>query len=160
MKPTKAEVTALPAHKFEALFALTLYHRSAEFLHRESIRYIDMVGEETEEGSRTSLFHTSARLWHGLWVASVYVVHEGFVQLDVQDLTLDRIRAKGDLTILRRFRNATFHFQPKWRDDRHTALIMGDLTSWVQELHTRHGQLIKKMAGFAARYHPLKSKTL
>jgi hypothetical protein len=86
----------------------------------------------------------------------VYVVHEGFIHLGVEDTKLNRIRSKGDLDVLRRFRNATFHFQPVWRDERHTKLIMENLTGWVQELHDRHHELMGRMLRLAVRHHPLR----
>ena len=93
MKPTKTDVVALSDQQFEALFVLASYHRAIEFLPRESILYIDLVAE-ADAAEQSGLFHTSARIWHGLWVASVYVAHEGFEKLDIQDGKLNRIRAQ------------------------------------------------------------------
>jgi len=47
-----------------------------------------------------------------VWYSLLYVVVEGYMELECHDLTLDQLLAqKIYVDALRRFRNATFHFQ-------------------------------------------------
>jgi hypothetical protein len=64
----------------------------------------------------------SAMLRLQVFYALMYVVVEGYRELDYHDPEVDRLLAQSDLVeAFRRFRNATFHFQkdpltPKFRD--------------------------------------------
>ena len=161
MRAIKKDIIALNGSQMEALLALGRYQRSAEYLENKARECFD-GHDDVDEDLKTVDFHVNFRIWHSLWIASIYIVHEGLVQLDVQDTRLNRLRQKGNLDVLRRLRNATFHFEPRWRDQRHAAFFeeSGGLTSWASRVHIRHAELIGKMVAIAGRHHPSRETIL
>jgi hypothetical protein len=83
--------------------------------------------------------------YYTLWASMVYVVHEGFVELQVEDKRLDMARAAVDMKLLRRFRNATFHFQPAFRGSKHGDLIVQKGFQVARALSDRQDFLARKM---------------
>jgi hypothetical protein len=72
-----------------------------------------------------------------VWYALLYVVIEGYRDLDIHDDDVDRLLAQVDyVSALRRFRNATFHYQ----EDPVPGKVMEFLTApeserWIQDLN-------------------------
>lgn len=80
--------------------------------------------------------------WFGLmcyWYSSLYVVVEAWDQLRFSDPVIDRLLAhpKQFRTLLRKFRNATFHYQPSLLDPRFLELLGHGAVHvfWVRALH-------------------------
>ncbi|WP_199029505.1 hypothetical protein [Ralstonia sp. ASV6] len=56
--------------------------------------------------------HASMVFRMQVWYSLLYVVVEGYKELDLRYEPLEEVLAKGDyVDLLRRFRNATFHYQ-------------------------------------------------
>ena len=67
------------------------------------------------------------------WLGTLYVVAEGFLELKLKDEVIEKI-IHEHLSVLRMYRNATFHLQ---RDGRkHSQFIDRDLLKilWAEEL--------------------------
>lgn len=73
------------------------------------------------------------------WYASLFVVIEGWRNLDLADNFIDALLShRLDYTdLLRRFRNAVYHFQPAIVNDRTTALLNTPdaAVHWADALH-------------------------
>ncbi|WP_116947340.1 hypothetical protein [Jiangella endophytica] len=58
-----------------------------------------------------------------LWYACLYIVIEGWKQLDLSDDGVDALLASPSVGLLRRFRNGVVHFQPTYWDDRFSEFL-------------------------------------
>jgi hypothetical protein len=93
---------------------------------------VEMSSDNLELAQKFSSF---MRL--SVWYALLYVVIEGYQELKQTDEKVDALLAKSDyVDALRRFRNATFHYQ------RHpfpaklmTFLLLPDATDWARALN-------------------------
>jgi len=77
-----------------------------------------------------------------LWYASLYVVVEGWRQLGLRNGLVESLLSEGEyLSLLRRFRNGTMHYQEAYWDARLTEFIGqgAESASWVRELHAALG---------------------
>jgi hypothetical protein len=69
------------------------------------------------------------------WLGSLYVVVEGWNELELSDPDVDRLLASPHVDRLRRFRNGVFHFQPKYGDDRFLTMFKKNGVPWAHQLH-------------------------
>ncbi|GAB7025300.1 hypothetical protein [Geotalea toluenoxydans] len=73
------------------------------------------------------------------WFASLYVVIEGWGELKLQDAAIEKLLSEFDAlqSLLRRYRNGVFHFQPNLLDKRFTELAKStyNWTRWIRVLH-------------------------
>jgi hypothetical protein len=83
------------------------------------------------------------------WYSSLYVVIEAWSQLELTDAVLDRLLAhpKHLPALLRRYRNAVFHYQPSLLDPRLLELLTVGAAhvSWIQALH---GEFVRFLAEY------------
>jgi hypothetical protein len=72
-----------------------------------------------------------------VWYSLLYVVVEGYRELECEDITLDQLLAQsGHVDNLRRFRNATFHFQEEPIPQKVTEfLYAADSEVWINKLN-------------------------
>lgn len=76
------------------------------------------------------------RLYMSYWYGGLYVVIEGWRELELTNETVDRLLESPNVDLLRRFRNGTFHFQRLYFDTRFMDFIVkGEgIVNWVREL--------------------------
>ncbi len=76
-----------------------------------------------------------------VWYALLYVVVEGYKELGLPFAPLDEVLASADyVDLLRRFRNATFHYQADPLSDKLIDfLAKDDSENWIRELNKRLG---------------------
>lgn len=83
----------------------------------------------------TSEFLAYSSLWYG----SLFVVIEGWEALNLQDNTISQLLSEHQKlkSLLRRYRNGVYHFQPKLLDDRFVAFGKARDNSylWARLLH-------------------------
>lgn len=86
-----------------------------------------------------------------VWYSLLYVVVEGYRELGVADDTVDTLLAKeSHVEALRRFRNATFHYQKEpFSDKLMEFLVLNDATEWARALN-------RAFEGFFQRVLPIK----
>jgi hypothetical protein len=71
------------------------------------------------------------------WYGSLYVVVEGFRDLQLTDPTIEALLGSRNVNVLRRCRNGAFHFRPTYFSARSLKRIeRPDFTAWVRELMT------------------------
>ena len=70
------------------------------------------------------------------WYAGLFVVAEGWKSLKIQDVAVEALLASPNLKLLKRFRNAVFHYQENFLDERFIELIReGEKAEeWVEQL--------------------------
>src|SRR5271157_6292425 len=108
---TQVWVNSLDRSQFEKVAALGQYHRQAMllFIHTDEWFHAHFVEGRTED-QRHDIFDEFFLPYYAMWTSMVYVVDEGFVALDIKDTKLQKARDAIDMKLLRRFRNATFHY--------------------------------------------------
>lgn len=74
--------------------------------------------------------------FYSYWISSLYVVIEGYKELNLSDKKIDKLLDEKKVDLLRRFRNTNFHYQKEYFDKRHTALLMeGEkIAKWLIKL--------------------------
>lgn len=69
------------------------------------------------------------------WMASLYVVIEGWRELKLKDEEIDALLESPHVSALRRFRNGVFHFQKSYFDERFMGLFEDGGAVWASKLH-------------------------
>ena len=57
------------------------------------------------------------------WYGGLYVVCEGWQELGLKDEAVDKLLADPKLKLLRKYRNAAFHYQKDYLNPKHQGLI-------------------------------------
>ena len=77
------------------------------------------------------------------WLASLYVIVEGWHDLNLSDEVIDGLLTPTHVDSLRRFRNGVFHFQKNYFDDRFLGLLNSNGPEWAVKLHREFGRFFK-----------------
>lgn len=88
--------------------------------------------ELAELGQQMSSFHALS-----VWYSLLYVVVEGFRELKLSDPDIDALLSQEEYTgTLRRFRNATFHFQENPLSDKLMDFLTAEKSEhWIRDLN-------------------------
>jgi hypothetical protein len=154
---TKDWVIGLDFGGIEKILALGMYNRRATLLSIETDSYFHACFDDEED--QEEVFWGYFIPYYTLWVSMLYVVDEGLVALDVEDAKLQKIRDCVDMGLLRRFRNATFHFQPAFRSPKHDDLFARNGFAFQWELWQRQDFLVRKLTRFV-KLNPNSGKTV
>ena len=76
------------------------------------------------------------------WYGGLFVVIEGWKELQLSDSVIDGLLASPNVELLRRYRNGVFHFQRDYHDQRfHEFMTQGiDEIVWVRALNEQFGR--------------------
>jgi len=79
-----------------------------------------------------------AFMFMSYWYATLYVVAEGWQELGLTDPAVDALLTTPHLALLRRYRNAVYHFQADYFDKRYRDFTdQGqEAVTWVNSLHS------------------------
>ena len=104
--------------------------------------YYMSSGQAPEERVARRLWLQSTFAYSALWLSLLFVVAEGWSELELHDEEVNRLLASPNRELLRRFRNGAFHFQPTYFDARFTEFFHGpqEPIEWASELHKAIGQ--------------------
>lgn len=82
------------------------------------------------------------------WYGSLYVVVEGWKQLSVHDVEIDRLLQSTNVRALKLCRNGIFHFQRNYFDNRFVEFMKSsDSVAWVRKLHSEFGRFFLEEYG-------------
>jgi len=81
-------------------------------------------------------------LYMSYWYASLYVVIEGWRDLNLNDSKIDILLSSPNVDLLKRYRNGVFHFQKNYFDNRFSDLIVNgiNVVEWITELNREFGR--------------------
>lgn len=90
----------------------------------------------------------AGKSWNESWIAmsywygGLYVVIEGWRELELRDPQIDALLASPNVDLLKRYRNGIFHYQRRYFDERFVELIRDgeDVVNWVRELNSQFGR--------------------
>jgi hypothetical protein len=117
-------------------------------LNRENFdRALASSGTKVDDQGGFLFFSTQPGIFMTYWYGGLYVVIEGWRELDLHEPLIDALLESPNVDLLRRFRNGAFHFQSAWLDDRLVAFCgTAGSVSWVRELTQRfHDHLTGEM---------------
>jgi hypothetical protein len=141
-KVTRDWVAELDQNGLDALLALAVYVRRAELLFTHTHFWFKYcVDGRRSEANRLNALHGSFIPYWTVWASLVFVAHEGFKKLRIDDERLNEIRRKVNLPTLKNFRDATFHFDPIYYNPRHDDLMKRSFVD-TRYLHERQRELI------------------
>ena len=122
------------ADQFEEIVSWARYLYWADFMHRQSLDSDEQLDNLTTDQLEWHQFAVNSH-----WLASMWVVVEGWQRLDVKDQVIDELIDSSPqyCDLLRRYRNCVFHYQPKLFDERHKAFVDEGLPLmlWVFNLY-------------------------
>jgi hypothetical protein len=79
------------------------------------------------------------------WYGSLYVVIEGWRQLQLTDPKIDPLLLSPNVRFLKKYRDGVFHFQRSYFDDRFLGCIKaGDSVEWVRTIHSELGEYFRR----------------
>ena len=143
---TREWVTSLERRDLHKIFALGGYNQRAQLLFIETNEWFHAhFAPRIRKTTQQDIFQNFFFPYYSMWASMAYVVHEGFVELDITDKKLSLARLEVDMSLLRRFRNATFHFQPRLRTEKHSDLIDQRGFLVARHLHERQDFLTRKL---------------
>lgn len=92
----------------------------ARYLYWSDILYQRFIAHEGQDTKHFSYQQQSQSEWRTLaysahWLASLYVVIEGWEELSLDSSTINKLlsRYRDFVSVLRRFRNGVYHYQPQ-----------------------------------------------
>ena len=97
-------------------------------------------------------------LWTSYYHAALYIVIEGWQRKDGLGLTdthVDQLLTSENVELLRRFRNATFHFQREYLDQRVMDLVGTEgVEEWMRALRDAFADWFDRFFTAAEARHP------
>jgi hypothetical protein len=151
---TKEWIAGLDKRTLEKVLALGLYHYRSQllFIHTNEWFQAHFEAGKTKK-QQLEIFTEFFVPYFLMWAAMVYVVHEGFVDLSIEDAKLRQAVEAADVALLKRFRNATFHYQPHVRSPKHDEYIRAKGFGEVRRLFDRQGVLVRRL-GRLVKHNP------
>lgn len=132
------------------LHTLHRYWIWANRLHQNFDAALERFGVPKADGvGLVGWFANDPGLFMSYWYAALFVVVEGFKELNLRDAKLDALLQSPNVEFLRRYRNGVDHFQEDYFDRRFTE-IMGppESATWVRNLHSEFGRFfLEQFAG-------------
>lgn len=94
-------------------------------------------------------FSIESMLYMSYWYAGLYVVIEGWHELNLTDDKIDKLLESKNVDLLRRYRNGVFHFQKEYYDNRFFEFIKDgeNCVEWIRELNNQFGRYFLEFFG-------------
>lgn len=144
---TQAWVNSFNRQTLDRVIALQLYYQQAVVLDYHTNDWTKRLRTEADHSKKGEIVALFLGPYYRMFVAMVYVVDEGLVALQIEDTKLQKARAGLDMNLLRRFRNATFHYQPQFRSPKIYDITTKNIGA-MSALWERHCVLIRRLGRF------------
>ena len=133
------EVAIAALHRYW-LWSDVMQRRFFELLPREEA----VPGASSiEEANRKT---TGSILYGSYWLASLYIVVEGWRELHLEDPAIDALLENETMvSLLRRHRNGVFHFQRNFGDRRIFDLFEAESRDWEVRIHAELGEALGRI---------------
>ncbi len=124
--------------RFDNVGALSRYFIWADKMRHDFQHHIMNRNDDDDEFTFSEHGHIHMSYWYG----ALYVLVEGWHELSLRDEKIDQLLTSPYVDMLRRYRNAVFHFQKKYSDKRFMDLMLAgrDSVQWVSQLHGEFGR--------------------
>ena len=116
----------------DPVFSLHRYYIWANNLRALYDQYITTEWDKDKEQPFDVVLHNYLSYWY----AGLYVVIEGWGNLNLSDPAIDGLLESPNVQLLKRYRNGVFHFQKNYFDERFLTLIRDgeDVVTWICSL--------------------------
>jgi len=127
---------------------LLALHRYYIWANRLREHFDDTVSNPPLSAGPETIFLDDRGLFLSYWYAALYVVVEGWQQLQLSDPEVDALLSSPSLDLLRRFRNGVCHYQRNYDDPRFLDLIQAQgVVPWVRQLNLVLGRYFLQKLG-------------
>ena len=90
-------------------------------------------------------FSIGPGIFMSYWYGSLYVVIEGWKQLQLTDPKIDPLLLSPNVRLLKKYRDGVFHFQRNYFDDRFGNFMKaGDSVEWIRTIHSELGEYFRR----------------
>ena len=107
---------------------------------------IESMPEEMKPISHIFIHPGDVGVFMGAWYSYLYVTIEGYRELELCDEEINKLLESDHVDRLRKFRNATFHYQKEWLSEKTMGIFEKDLeddhVEWVRDLHIKLGDFL------------------
>ena len=81
-------------------------------------------------------------LYMSYWYGGLYVVIEGWKELSLKDELIDELLRSKNVELLKRYRNATFHYQEEYWSKKFTDFMDSgrNCVKWIRKLNSEFGR--------------------
>ena len=122
--------------------AIHALHRYYIWANRMRVHFDRVLKQKAAAKIDNGRFEVESSAYMSYWYAALYVVLEGWKALKLSDKSIDKLLRSGNVELLRRYRNGTFHFQTTYYDARFMDLIDKgkNVAVWVRSLNSEFGR--------------------
>jgi hypothetical protein len=121
-----------------AVHSLHRYFVNANYMRTLFDEYIERTKLPPEFGSLDWL---NMNVLMGQWYGNLYVVIEGWKELQLADSVINKLLKSPNVPLLKRYRHGVFHFQKKYFDRRFMGLIeANEVPKWIRTLNREFGR--------------------
>jgi len=117
-------------------------HRYYIWANRMRVHFDEVLQQRMAAKIEKGRMEVESMLYMSYWYAGLYVVIEGWKALKLSDQVIDRLLHSGNVALLKRYRNGTFHFQKTYYDARFIELIEKgqNVVEWIRTLNSELGR--------------------
>jgi hypothetical protein len=129
----------------EKLLAL---HRYYIWANRLREHFDSAVSTLTASTRPEAVFIDDRGLFLSHWYAALFVVVEGWQEVQLSDPEINTLLSSPNVDLLRRFRNGVCHYQRNYNDPRFLDLVQAQgVVPWVRQLNLAFGRyFLQKLA--------------
>jgi len=97
----------------------------------------DLFRQNRQQTITPTQFEIEYNFYMSYWFSGLYVVIEGWQQLQLKDKEIASLLNSKNVQLLRRYRNGIFHFQKDYFDERFLIFLRGGISriEWIRKLH-------------------------
>jgi len=108
-----------------------LFYSALDDFHNQEGDFLNMNKDKA-----TKFFAGDPGIFMSYWHAGLFVVVEGWRELNFHDPEIDQLLDSPNVDLLRRYRNGVFHFQREYFDNRFFDFASGsDNATWIRLLN-------------------------
>ena len=122
---------------------VNILHRYFIWANRMRICFDEILEKHTRKQIDDHRFGIESMMYMSLWYGLLYVVVEGWKSLKLNDASIDELLKSSNTDLLKRYRNASFHFPEKriYHDERFENFFKEKSTvEWVRKLNSEFGR--------------------
>ncbi|SRR6266498_3267119 len=118
------------------IFTLHRYYIWSNFMRTKFDEIIQDKSQQNFKGEMESFAYMS------YWYGGLFVVVEGWQDLQLSEPIIDELLASPHVDLLRRYRNGVFHFQRDYNDKRFLEFMAEGMSivQWVRDLTLHFGR--------------------
>jgi hypothetical protein len=116
-------------------------HRYYIWANRLRQHFDSAVSNQASTERSDEFFVNDCGIFLSHWYAALFVVVEGWQEIQLSDPKIDTLLSSSNIELLRRFRNGVCHYQKNYHDPRFLDLWQAqDIVPWVKQLNYEFGR--------------------